>query len=209
MRKLFLLSLIFVATAVIIISFFMPWAEVKTSVMGISKEVASAVKTNLGGLPIAGKVVGKIETLTSAISNLGDIEVKTTVRGDNIPMLVNNKTSKVAITLAQVLCKSAEDLDRKSYLVYLVPILGIACSILALCGLKNRFFIIIMSIISGGVSIGGLYNLYTIDIKTMIVEISIGKGLWYAMYSFLFIFLVGILWLIVGYKKSERDTRPI
>ena len=123
--------------------------------------------------PLAGKVVKKISSITDAIAELGDVEIKTTVRGSQVPALVNNQTSKVALSLAQVMFKSAEGIDKKSYLVYLLPLLGIACAALAVIGLKNKLFVGVMLVISGAVSIGGLYNLYTMDIGSQAVKISI------------------------------------
>ncbi len=198
MKKLIFMTLVIVASALIVVAFFMPWAKVATSVTGISKEVTSTVEDT----PLAGKVVGKISAITDAIAGLGDVEIKTTVRGSQVPALVNNQTSKVALSLAQVMFKSAEGIDKKSYLVYLLPLLGIACAALAVIGLKNKLFVGVMLVISGAVSIGGLYNLYTMDIGSQAVKISIEDGLWYTMYAFLFIFLVSVAWLILDRKRA-------
>ena len=198
MKKLIFMTLVIVASALIVVAFFMPWAKVATSVTGISKEVTSTVEDT----PLAGKVVGKISAITDAIAGLGDVEIKTTVRGSQVPALVNNQTSKVALSLAQVMFKSAEGIDKKSYLVYLLPLLGIACAALAVIGVKNKLFVGVMLVISGAVSIGGLYNLYTMDIGSQAVKISIEDGLWYTMYAFLFIFLVSVAWLILDRKRA-------
>jgi hypothetical protein len=198
MKKLVFMTMVIAASAVIITAFFMPWAKVATSVTGISKELTSTV----GGTPFAGKVVGKIDKITGAIADLGDVEIKTTVRGNQVPALVNNQTSKVALSLAQVMFKSAEGIDKKSYLVYLLPLFGIICAVLAVLGLKSKIYVAAMLILGGIVSIGGLYNLYTMDIESQIVKISIENGLWYTMYAFLFIFLVGIVWFISDIKKA-------
>ena len=197
MKKLIFLTMVIAASAVIVYAFFMPWARVATSVTGISKELTGTVE----GTPIAGKIVGKLDVITGAIAGLGDVEIKTTVRGNQVPALVNNETSKVALSLAQIMFKSAKDVDKKSYLVYLLPLFGIICAVLAVAGLKSKICVAIMLIIGGIISIGGLYNLYTMDIQSQIVKISILNGLWYTMYAFLFIFLVGIVWLIFDRKK--------
>lgn len=198
MKKLFFVTLVCIASALIIVAFFMPWAEVAASVSGISKEVTSSVKDT----PFAGKIVGKISDVTDAISEMGDISIKSRVSGFDVPRMANDKTSKVALSLVEVFFKSAENIDMKSYLVYVLPLLAIVCVILAILGIKNKLFVAIMLIISGIVSIGGLYNLYTMDVSSAIVKITIKDGLWYSMYAFMFIFLVSILWLVWDRKKA-------
>lgn len=197
MKKQIFMSLVCVASALTIIAFFMPWATVATSATGVAKGLTGA----LSGTPIAGKFVKGLDAATNAISDIGgDVAIKNTVRGYQIPIMVNDKTSKVAISLAQIFFPQAEDLDVKSYLVYVLPGLGILCAILAFLGTGKNLYVIIMSILSGGAAAGGLYNLHTMDVSNMMVKISIQNGLWYTMYSFLFICITGIAWLIVVRK---------
>jgi hypothetical protein len=202
MKKLIFLGLIVIAAAVIIAAFFMPWAKVDVSVTGVSKELASGAEGTVGKLPLGKKVISDIDKVTSAIDDLGGVNIQTKVSGYNIPNLVNNKTSKVALSLAEILFKSVKDLDLKSYLVYLLPLLAIACVLLALLGAKNKAYLIIMVIISGAVSIGGLYNINTMDTGSLAVKISIERGMWYTMYAFLFICAAGIVWFILDRKKA-------
>ena len=202
MKNLLFVSLIIAASVVTVVAFFMPWANVATSVTGISKELTSAAEGPLKGAPIAGKLISGLDKITSAISSVGDIEVKTTVRGNQIPAMVNNETSKVALSLAQVFFKETEGIDKKVYLVYLLPLFGIVCAGLAVLGLQNKIYVVLMAIIGGAISIGGLYNLHTMDISSMVVKISIQKGLWYTMYAFLFILLVGVARLVLDKKKA-------
>lgn len=202
MKKQIFLGVIIAACAVIIIAFFMPWANVKTSVMGVSKGLTDAASGSLKDSPVAGKIIGGLDKVTGTISQFGDIEIKTTVRGYAVPVLVNNKTSRVALSLAQILFKSAEGVEWKSYLVYLMPLFGIVCALLAVSGLKNKIYIIIMVAIGGVIAIGGLYNLSTMDMANPVVKISIQKGLWYTMYAFLLIFVTGITWLAMDGKKA-------
>jgi len=199
--KILFTCLIIAASVVIVLSFFMPWAKVSVSAVGVSKQLTTVADEKLGDSPIAGKVIDRLKEITGAISNFGDINVKTTVTGYQIPKLVNDRTSKVAISLAQIIFKSAEGLDRKSYLVYLLPLIGILCAILAILGLRSTIYVVLMFFISGAVSIAGLYNLHTAGVESIAVKISIESGLWNTMYALAFIFLISILWLVLGRKK--------
>ena len=200
MVKKILASLVILASVVIVISFFQPWAKVSISAMGVSKQLTGIAEKKLKGAPIADKVLDKLKKATSAISSFGDIDIKTTVSGYSIPGLVNNKTSKVALSVVQIISKSTSGLEVKSYLVYLLPLFGIACGILAVMGLKKSIYVIIMLVISGIAGIGGLYNLSTAEPAHVAVNVDIMSGLWNTMYAFLFIFLAGIAWLVLGKK---------
>jgi len=204
MKKLACLVVIFAASAVIVLSFFQPWAEINASVTGISKELTKSADTTLKDAPFAGRFIKRLDKITNSIGQIGDVELKSTVRGNNIPVLANNETSKVAMSVVQVLFKNnnAKNIGKKSYLVYLLPLCGILCAVLALLALKGRLFLIIMAIISGIISIGGLYNLYTMNFTNPIVKITIKNGLWNTMYAFAFILLVSVLWLASTEKKK-------
>jgi hypothetical protein len=199
-RKI-LAGLIILASIVIVVSFFMPWARVSVSIAGISKKLTDVISgEKLQDTPIAGKAAKELEKITDAITGFGDIDIKTTVSGYNIPQMVNNRTSKAALSIAQILSKSTSGLEQKIYLVYLLPLLGIVCGILAIIGLKSKSWIIIMLVISGIVGIAGLYNLSTANLVHVAVKVDIMSGLWNTMYAFLFIFLSGVAWLVLGRK---------
>lgn len=204
MKKLVCLVIIFAASAVIVLSFFQPWAEINASVTGISQELTKSADTTLKDAPFAGKFIKRLDNITSTIGQIGDVELKSTVRGNNIPVLANSETSKVAMSVIQVLFKNnnTKNIGKKSYLVYLLPLCGILCAVLALLALGNKFSLIIMAAISGIISIGGLYNLYTMNFANPIVKITIKNGLWNTMYAFAFILLVSVLWLASFEKKK-------
>jgi len=180
----------------------MPWAEVSGSVGDMSKGLTGILKDTVGEASLGGKVVGKMEKAAGALSGFGDVGVKVKITGANIPMLVNDEKSKIALSLAQVIFKSTEGLDKKSYAVYLLPLSGIVCALLALSGTKSRISIVGMVLLGGLISIVGLYNVYTADLSNLIVKIKIGQGVWHTLYAFLLIAVTGVVWLFIEKKKS-------
>ena len=205
-KKTIFAILVIIASVVIVRSFFVPWANVKASVTKIAGSITETAKP-LEKSAIGGKVVKGLERATDAIGSFGDVSIKTTVTGYSIPAMVNQKTSKVALSLAQILFKSTEGLDKKSYLVYLLPILGILCALLAAIGMKIKWPVFAMLVISGFISIGGLYNLMTANLSNLYVQISIERGLWHTMYAYLVIFLIGIAWAVTDMlgKNAEKQ----
>jgi len=204
MSRNILAGLVVAAACVIVVSFFLPWARVSVSALGVSEKLIQDAESTLKDAPLAGKVVGKLDKITGVLSSFGDISVKTQVSGYNIPVLVNNKTSKVAISIAQIMFKSAEKLDLKSLLVYLLPLLGILCAVASFLGREKKLYVIAMLAVAGLVSTVGLYNLYTTNIANIMVKVTIMKGLWLTMYGFLFIFFVGIAWLALDKKSGKK-----
>ena len=198
MKKMIMAGLVLVCAVVIIASFFLPWVRAKVSVTKVATGLTSTAASKLQNSPFAGKFIKGFNAATNAVSNLGDIEVKTQVSGYDIPTLINKKTSREAISIVQILVKDAKDLDKKSMLVYLLPLFAIVCLILAIIGLKNKLALIVMAVISGAISIGGLYNLFTANLASLPVQVTIMNGLWQTMYGYLLICIISVIWLIIG-----------
>lgn len=204
MKNLIFLAIVIASVAVIIAGFFQPWAKVSTSVESVSEGVTGVLKGTFGKVSLGSKVIGGIEKVTDKVNEkVGAVGVKKSVSGFDVPRLVNNKSSKIALAIAQAMFKSAEGLDWKSYAVYLLPLAGIICIILAIIGFKNNIAVIIMTVLSGAISILGLYNLHTANLSSLIVKIEIGEGIWNTLYSFLVIAIVGILQLVLNRKKVK------
>ena len=118
--------------------------------------------------------------------------------------MMNTKSSQVAVALAGIFLKDAKDEDKKSYAVYLMPIFALVCAGMALFGMKNKIALIVMAVISGGISIVGLFKLMTTDLNNAVVAISIENGLWQTLYAYLLICVIGVVWLawdLLGAKK--------
>lgn len=203
MRKAVLLALIIICALAIVHAFFLPWAKASASATKVAKELVSQAEGPLAFAPFAGKFIRGLNKATSAISNLGDIEIKTAVSGYDIPTLINKKSSQIAISIASVMFKDVKDLDKKSLLVYIFPLLALVCIALAIAGIRNKIAIIVVILISGAVSIGGLYNLMTINLTNLTIQISIEQGLWQTMYAYLLICVIGVVWLALDLKKAK------
>ena len=178
----------------------MPWAKASVSVTKVAKNMTESANGRLQNTPFGGKFVQGLDQATNAIGKFGDIKVKTTVSGYDIPTMTNKKSSHVAIQLAQVLFKDAKDLDKKSMLVYLLPLFAIACIALAVTGLRYKVSVIAAAIIGGAIGIGGLYKLMSTDLSNLPVQISIETGLWLTMYGYLLICILSVAWLVAGEK---------
>lgn len=195
-KKLVFIALVIIAGTVIIKSFFLPWALASTSVGRVSGEVNRSINDSFEQLPFVGDLVASIKDTTGVIQDFGStIDITTVVSGYNIPRMINSKSSKIAISLAQSYFGNVKDLDKKSMLVYLMPIFAIVCMVLAMGGMRSKMPVVLMLVLSGIISIGGLYTLKTMNLSNGMVDIVIGKGLWRTMYGYLWIFVISMFWL--------------
>ena len=201
MKKMIFAGSVIVCAIIIIASFFMPWARATVSATKVAKNVADSASGKLQNTSFGGKFVQGLNQTTNSIGNIGDIKVKTTVSGYDIPTMINNKSSHVAIQLAQILFKDARDLDKKSMLVYLLPLFAIVCIALAIIGLRYKVSVMAAAIIGGAIGIGGLYKLMSTDLSNLPVQITIENGLWQTMYGYLLICILSIAWLVMKPKE--------
>lgn len=207
MRKIILLSLIVICAVAVIHAFFLPWARASLNVTRMARGLSeSAASGALENAPYAGKFIRTFNSVTDVIGDIGDIEVKTVVSGYDIPALINSKNSKVAISVLALILNDVKDLDKKSKLVYLMPIFAIVCIVLGVISIKNRSALIALIVLSGVISTAGLYNLMTVNLPKDMARISIGQGLWQTMYAYLLICVMGIIWIatdIVSARKAK------
>ena len=102
--------------------------------------------------------------------------------------------------------EDAKDLDKKSTLVYLLPLLALVYIGLAVMGLKSNIAVIVMAVSSGAIGIGGLYNLMTVDLSNLAVKISIEQGLWQTMYGYLLICVLSVIWVVLDVLGGRKKT---
>jgi hypothetical protein len=201
--KIILATLIIVCSVVIVVSFFQPWAKADLSVTKTAGALKEKAQTTMKGSRYAAKIITGLDRAAKAIGGMGDIQVKTAVSGYDIPAMINKKSSKIALCLAQVIFKDAKDLDKKSLLVYLLPLAGLLSIILTLMGLKSIMPVVVMAILSGLISAAGLSNVMTADLSNNVVQISIEQGLWQTLYGFLLIFVFSLIWIVGQFAKRR------
>jgi len=202
MKKTIMAVLVVICAIAIVIAFFMPWAKASTSATRVAKGVKQSAGGALQGTSLGDKAMAYLDVATQAISEMGDIKVKTIVRGCDIPTLISRKSSNVAISLAQVYVNDTNDLDKKVILVYLIPLFAIACIALAVLGMKNILFVAIMGLVSGVISVVGFFKIMITDMSSMMVQISIEKGLWMTLWAYLAIFAISIAWVVIYRNKA-------
>jgi len=203
MRNAIFSGLIIVLSLVVIVSFFTPWAKASVSLSKAAKGITSMAEKEFEGTPYAGKVLNFLQKASKAIDTVGNVEVRTTVSGYDIPTLVHKKSSQSAIAMAQIFFANTEGLEKKVMLLYLLPLFGVICVFFALLGLRSRLWIAGTAIIGGIISIGGFYSLSRTNFSGEQYQIILLNGVWYTLYAYLFICIFSIVWLAIGQNRKD------
>lgn len=205
MRKIILLSLVVICAIAIIHGFFMPWAKASASAGKIAKGITATAMEVGGKTPFLGGLFGGMEEATEKVTSAADVvRIKMAVSGYDIPNMMNTKSSQIAVALVGIFIADAKNADMKSYAVYLMPILALACIGLAFLGMKNKAALIVMAVISGGISVAGLFKLMTTNLANMAVAISIENGLWQTLYAYLLICVISVIWLVLDLVTEKK-----
>jgi|GEM_PF-854624 len=166
-------AVVAVFTAVIVACFFLPWIKVHLT-------AAAAVKSLVGGSDSASML---------------------TASGAGIPKLANGEFSKVFITVFGMFFSSVENADKKSYLVWVFPVLAVII-LLASAALRGRWP---ASTVLGGISaligVGAVVKVMMTNLNGLLVRVQICWPLWVIFLSFIAVGVVHFLSI-----KPERSS---
>jgi hypothetical protein len=159
-------SLLILLLAIIIFaSFFMPWVHIESQVVG---KVSKALS------------IGQDATLKS-------------VSGYDIPVLANGKDAKLMIQLVQLFNPGIKDADKKSWLIWLVPLFAVLIFAAGLALYKNRWFNIAIGVTGVLIFIFALYKIKATDLDKTLVNVRIASGLWLLLMGYLAIGITHIV----------------
>jgi hypothetical protein len=204
MKKVFVV-LIILASLVIIRGFYLPWATVETSVLKGAAAMMGDPKGKIVQVPRLRRALKEAAGFFYPIVKTADKEIKVVVTGRSIPRMMQGKDARVVISFMEILFKDIDNVEERAYLVYIIPIGALLCILFSLLGLKFRLPLILMLMLTEAIGIIGLYNLKTTFIDARMPEanahLSIGFGIWYTVYAYLFIFLASFLWLVFDKRR--------
>ena len=89
MRNVVFMTLVVIASVVIVVSFFTPWARVSVSAIGVSQELTNVADEKLGDVSFAKKFIGKLIILDGGHNK------------DKIGLLQDVRNNKIALITAE------------------------------------------------------------------------------------------------------------
>jgi hypothetical protein len=166
--------LVLVCVSAIVLGFFLPWAQVE------SKQVGAITKA----------LTGKRQESVDAIS------------GFKIPIMANSDESRLAMSVIKIFNPGVENADKKSFLVWLIPILGLVILGLTFSLETNRWVNLAIAILGIAIFAVALYKIKTTDLDKLILQIKIGIGLWMILWGYLISGIAGAARFVLLLKKS-------
>ena len=165
---------IIIALAVIIfISFFLPWVGVESPQMGSVSKL----------------LTGKRQALVDNVS------------GFKVPILANSDESRFMITVIQIFNPGIQDADKKSFLIWVVPLLGVVIAVLVNILGKNKFVNLAIAILGIAIFAVAVFKISTTNLDKLVLKVNIGIGLWLILYGYLAMGVLAGLRFVQQLKK--------
>jgi len=158
---------------VIIVCFFLPWVNVQSSQVGAFSKL----------------LTGKSQKDIASIS------------GFQIPIMANSDESRIIITITKIFNPNIKNVDKKSFLIYLVPLFAIILFLLNLFFDKNKWLNLGIGIIGIVIFFAAVYKIKTTDLDRAVLQIRIGLGFWSILLAYLSIGIVDMYKFIKCQKK--------
>ena len=146
-----------ILAAVIFISFFLPWVHVEAPMIG---------------------------TLSKVLTGKRQAEI-TSISGFAVPGLANGPDARLMISIIKIFNPGVTDADKKSWLIWGVPLFAIAIFLLGLFIADNRWFNLSVAVIGILIFLVGAYKINTTDLNKLVLNAKIGLGVWLTLYGYL------------------------
>jgi len=151
-------------TILIFIAFFLPWIHVES------------------------KMVGGI---TKVLTGKSQAEI-TRISGFTIPILANSQDARFAISVIKIFSPKVTNLDKKIWLIWIVPLFAVVIFLLSLSLGKSRLFNLLICLIGVMIFVVGFYKIKTTDLDKLVLNAKIGQGIWLTLWGYLGLGLIGL-----------------
>ncbi len=166
-------TVLFVLTLVICVAFFLPWVDVGSAQVGFISKV------------LTGKEQQSIQKISAY----------------QVPIMANGSDARLMISVIKIFNPSVRDADKKSYLIWGIPLFAILISGL-LSKVKNKKWLYLaFGIIGCAIFIVGTFKIKTTDLDKLVLHVKMGSGLWLTLWGYLGIGILCAYNFILSLKK--------
>jgi len=152
-------NIVFVFAAVVFIAFFLPWASVGT-----------------------GSAVGRVAKLIQAEEKQAQF---ISISGFQVPVMANSKESKLMISVIKIFQPGITDADKKSYLIWAVPLMAVIMSLIARFFQNNKWVHLALAIIGILIFAVAVFKIATTGLDKALIKVNIEYGLWLVFIGYL------------------------
>ena len=205
---------VWLSVAAALKGFVEPWAHLDVKYRTVTGAVDQAVQdTPLEELTrqltkglsrVVVKVKRGAETITGELSDLSKVPEEVT--GAQIPQWANRQDAKVVLALAEIVTGQRQ-LGAKSYAVYLVPGAALLFGILLTAAGRLRLLCGLIALLCLAAAGGGFWKLLTTDTNTLLVDITIGRGLWMSLWAYAGLGLCALLLALYNARTFTHHRR--
>ena len=150
-------NLMLILVIVIFVSFFLPWVSVESKALG----------------NVAKILTGKDQKASYGIS------------GFNVPVLANSDQSKIMITIIKIFEPNITNADKKSYLIWIIPLLAVAMYLVSNSSKANKWTYLTFGTLGILIFVGAVFKIVTTDLDKVVLKVNIGYGLWLILFGYL------------------------
>jgi len=152
---------VFICAALIFVAFFLPWASVDSSVKGF---VSKAFKSHDASLM--------------------------KISGYQVPILANRPDSHLMITIIKLFNPGITDADKKSWLIWAVPLFAVLLAVAYIFFKENKWFNLGVGLLGFIIFAGGAFEILTTDLNKLVMKVTIVEGVWLTLAGYFGIGLV-------------------
>jgi hypothetical protein len=182
-------------------AFFLPWiATPLASDFGRPSDSIGQLERKIGRIKVEVRHAG--ETHTASLASLAD-RLPLSLSGFEIPRFANQRDATAPLALAGLLGLAPEALDKRSWLVYAVPMgLAAALGLLSVCGPRRRIALAVLigCAFAAGV---GCWKLRWMQSDALPGALSVGWGLWLSVGAYVLMAFAALLLV-----ASSLGVRP-
>jgi len=164
-----------ICTILVVASFFIPWVSVEQG--GMVKKITRMIKGEELNIP------------------------KLKVSGYDVPVMVNSEESRTIIALLKIFFPDVKDVDKKVYLIWVVPMLAVVLFLVSVFLGKNKIAQLAVGLL--GILIFGVayYKIATTSLDKAVLKVNIENGLWMVFLGYLGIGMTALLEFLSLSKK--------
>ena len=151
-------NVMLILVVVICVSFFLPWVTVS-----------------------GGDSIGKLTKMISGEEK----NIKQSISGFAVPVMANSEESRMMITIIKIFQPNITDADKKSYLIWLIPLLAVAIFFTTKAMPSNKWLRLTFGLIGILIFAGATFKILTTDLDKVVLKVSIGYGLWLILLGYL------------------------
>jgi len=164
--------LIAALTVIIFLSFFLTWVSVQSEQVGMFSKLLTGKKQ-------------------ASIANIS---------GFKVPILANGEDARLMISIIKIFNPNIKNADKKSYAVWLIPLLAIIICIVSYYYGGNKWVNIAFGLFGAGIFFIAFFKIKTTDLNKLVLNVKIGLGMWFILYSYLAIGIVHFVNLLKAKK---------